>query len=129
MTDGYSGIAFWPDDWYDEEYGVVWPEPNRYTNKWAYYSWYYDYQYYEQWASLDDGNKYWPASSFGIWWSRGRTTTTPTGRSKRRGRTGTLGSTLSRRVSADDPDRSGHVDRRLRARRAWFGLGRRAEVR
>ena len=71
VTDGYSGITFYTDDWYDEEYGVVWPEPNRYTNKWAYYSWYYDYQYWEQWASLDEGNKYWPGADWGTWGESG----------------------------------------------------------
>lgn len=69
--DGYSGMEFSPDDWYDEEYGVVWPTPNRYTNKWAYYDWYYDYQYYEIWADLDTNNPYWPGGSFGMWQESG----------------------------------------------------------
>lgn len=66
-NDGYSGIEFATDDWYDEEYGVIWPEPNRYTNKWAYYTWYYDYKYYEQWDDLDENNPYWPNGSWGLW--------------------------------------------------------------
>ena len=71
VDDGYSGIAFYTDDWYDEEYGVVWPAENRYTNKWAYYTWYYDYQYWEQWADLDPNNPYWPGEGFGTWGESG----------------------------------------------------------
>ena len=64
LYDGYSGVAIYTDDWYDEEYGVVYPEPNRYTNKYAYYQWYYDYGFFEIDADLDPGNLYFPNSYF-----------------------------------------------------------------
>lgn len=61
---GYSGIELDTDDWYDTENNPAEGEEQRYTNKYAYYFWAYDYAWWEQDADLDADHPTAPGSYY-----------------------------------------------------------------